>query len=61
MDKKIEKDMAETVDVVKHGYPCLRKRCWLGLTGRCGLNGTHWAKECEWALEGKMFDLRPKY
>ena len=29
MDKKIEEDMAETVDVVKNGYRCLRNGCWL--------------------------------
>ena len=50
MDRKIEKEMAETVEVVKHGYPCLREGCWLGRTGQCGRNGKRWRIECEWVL-----------
>lgn len=50
MDKKIEGEMNETVEVVKHGYRCLRKRCWLGRIGKCGMKGNHWRTECDWVL-----------
>ena len=50
MDEKIEKEMAETEEVVKHGYQCLRERCWLGKTGQCGRNGKRWRAECDWVL-----------
>lgn len=50
MNKKIESEMAETVEVVRHGYRCLREGCWLGRTGQCGRNGKRWRRECEWVL-----------
>ena len=58
MDKKIEKDMAETVDVVKNGYRCLKNGCWLGRIGKCGKKGGKWRKECEWDLRSEWWRER---
>ena len=57
MDKKIEKDMGETKELVKHGRKCLRRKCWLGATGQCGLHGRRWMEECEFALEDRDFNV----
>ena len=54
MDRKIERDMEETVDVVKNGYRCIREKCYLGRMRVCGRVGKKWRKECDWDLRGRV-------
>ena len=58
MDKKIEQDMTETKDLVRHGSRCLRNGCWLGKTDQCGKVNGKWRKECEWDLRDMDFDVQ---
>lgn len=53
MDGRIEREKEETKDVVKNGYRCLKKRCWLGKTGQCGKVNGRWRKDCQWDLRAR--------
>ena len=58
MDKAIERDMEETVDVLKNKSQCLRTGCWLGKTEQCGKVNGKWRKECLWDLRDMYFDVQ---
>lgn len=50
MDKKIKKDMEETIDIVKHGYRCI-DNCVLRRQRRCkGVKGI-----CKWDLRSDFW------
>lgn len=52
--------MAETLDIMRHGYPCIREHCWLGKTEQCGRINRKWVDECEYDLRGQSFNHRPR-
>lgn len=58
LDERIEKDMAETKEIMKHGYRCIRTQCWLGKSGQCGKVNGRWRKECLWDIRDLELDVQ---
>ena len=49
MDKKIQRQKEETVDIMKNGYLCIGKRCVI--RSKCSNKG----KQCKWDLRSEFW------